>query len=273
MTGLNPFDWYGGAFLALYAVLYFGAMIAGFAIANWLRPDGNFAVLDDEEDLAVLAGNKDRLAETLVARMLARGALQIDKSKKLYRATGASGQNASENAILALETPLRWSQVRKIANHRAEEIDTKLVNRGVLMEKGEALKIGLFAAIPYLLLIAFGYTKLDIGLERDRPVGFLVVFLIITAVSALVRWVTTDRQTREGQRAWKDARSRAARLRQAPTGAETGMAVALFGTGVIATSSFGDFHRMRASSGDGGSGCGSDGGSGCGGGGCGGCGG
>ncbi|MDK2769515.1 MAG: TIGR04222 domain-containing membrane protein [Sphingomonas sp.] len=81
---------------------------------------------------------------------------------------------------------------------------------------------------------------------------------------------------RAGTEALSTARKNADRIRRAPQTGETAMAVALFGTAVLAGSEFDAFHKLRAASGDGG-GSGGDsgsdgGGSGCGGGGCGGCG-
>jgi len=66
------------------------------------------------------------------------------------------------------------------------------------------------------------------------------------------------------------ARGGSERLRRAPVAAETGMAVALFGTVVLSASAWGEYHTLRASSGRSTSSDSSDGGGG--GGGCGGCG-
>ncbi len=69
MTGMNPFDWYGGAFLALYAFLLVGAFLGGFALASWLRPEGRAVPVTDDDELALLAGGPARLAESVVARL------------------------------------------------------------------------------------------------------------------------------------------------------------------------------------------------------------
>ncbi len=65
-----------------------------------------------------------------------------------------------------------------------------------------------------------------------------------------------------------ETKQRSERLNRAPTGEETGLAVALFGTAVLAGSGLDGFHRLRAQSSDSGSSGSSDsGGSGGGGGG------
>jgi hypothetical protein len=115
-----------------------------------------------------------------------------------------------------------------------------------------------------------------IGDMRERPIGFLSALLVLTALLAIVRWFSVDRRTKAGLTAVAATKEQSDRIRRAPTDTDVGLAVALFGTTVLAGSAWWDFHRMRAAtSGDGGGGSsdgGSDGG-GCGGGGCGGCGG
>jgi len=138
------------------------------------------------------------------------------------------------------------------------------------MTDAEARRIRLWVVLPFLMLIAFGITKWIIGYLRDRPVGFLTVLLIITVVCAVI-FAKVDRRTRAGHNALADAKRNADRLSLAPTSPEIGLAVALFGTTVLAGSGWDAFHRLRTAS-DSGGGVGGDGGCGGGGGGCGGCG-
>jgi uncharacterized protein (TIGR04222 family) len=274
MTGLNPFDWYGEAFLALYAFLFVGALIAGAAIAAWLRPEGHALPVTDEDELAVLAGGADRLTETVLARMMARGAAIIQMRKVSF--ASVSGGTPLERELASLPSPAKWSEIRQRVAIAAGRIEQQLAGKGLRMERGEAWQLGLYAAIPLVLLIGFGMIKVQVGLARDRPVGFLVAFMVVTAIAALIRVFATKRATSRGKAVLAEARQRSARIRLAPTQDETGTAVALFGTAVLVGSPIAELHRMRQSSGDGGSGTSGDsggGGSGCGGGGCGGCGG
>ncbi len=81
-----------------------------------------------------------------------------------------------------------------------------------------------------------------------------------------------DRRTLAGREALAEVQARADRLRRAPTHGEVDMAVALFGTAVLAASPWEDLHRLRSRSDGGDSGGGDSAGDG-GDGGCGGCGG
>lgn len=274
MTGWNPFDWYGGAFLALYAFLFVGAFIGAMSIAGWLRPEGRRMLVTDQDELGFLAGGSPRLTETVLARLLARDAARIEQGR-LVPAPTNSGRSQVECEVMSLSCPAKWSAIRRRIATSARPIESGLIGRELLMARSEARLLGLYAAMPFGLLFAFGLTKLQIGMARERPVGFLAAFLIATVIAALVRVFATDRRTKGGILAVREARLRSERMRRAPTRDEAGTAVALWGTAVLVGSPLADLHRMRQSS-DGGSG-GGDGGSrgdsGCGGGGCGGCGG
>ncbi len=277
--GLGPFDLTGGAFLALYGVLLVATIVAGVVIPRWLRPDGGHGRTSDVDHLAYLAGGATRLADAVVARMLAAGSLVLEEKGKFRIVSGAQGQTAAERAILQLSSPASLAQLQRAATSAAPATVDALVRAESLIDGGTAWQLRLFQTAPYLLLLAFGAIKWDVGVMRDRPVGFLSGLLVLTALFALIRFAVIDRRTRSGLAALATARAGSERLRRAPVATETGLAVALFGTMVLSGSAWGDYHRLRATSGsdgsfssDGGSsGCGG-GGDGGGGGGCGGCG-
>jgi uncharacterized protein (TIGR04222 family) len=278
MTGLNPLDWYGGAFLALYAALFVGALLAGGAIAARLRPDGCEVPTSNEEELAVLAGGAPRLTETVVSRLLARGEASIEGGRVML-GRASSGTSAIEREVTALPSPAKLNAIQRCVMAASKRIEDQLIARGLLMERGERRMLGLYAAAPLLLLIALGLAKFQVGVARDRPVGFLTAFLVVTVIAALIRVFVTAPHTKGGMAALRQARGRSARLQIAPTHDEMGTAVALYGTAVLVGSPMADLHRMRQGSGDGGgttgdsSSGGDGGGDGGGGGGCGGCGG
>ena len=271
---LGPFDMTGGPFLQLYILLLVATVIAGFVIPRWLRPDGRSARVTDTRQLALLAGGASRFADAVVMRLLAARALVMIDKKSFHVAARGAGDSPADRSILAIPGDIRWSMIETALKPYAQPVRSKLVAAGLMMDDGLMLQMRFLQTLPYALLLMFGATKLLVGVERDKPVGFLTGLLILTAVFALIRWTAVDRKTRTGHDVLARARSDAERLRRAPTANETDVAVALFGTSVLVGSDWGDFHAMRtASSGDSGGGSSDGGGSGCGGGGCGGCGG
>ncbi len=274
--GLGPFDLTGEPFLLLYIVLLTAAVVAGLVPPVRFRPQGRAQTVRDPDLLAVLTGGKGRFVETLVARLLARGALVFAGKSAFAPKRGARGESAAELRVLALSAPIKWATIQSQLADYAEPVARRLASSGLYMTDDEAARARWWQTLPFVLLTGFGTVKLMIGEMRERPVGFLIALLVVTAVFAAIRWFALDRRTQAAHDALAEATRRNERLKRAPTTEEIGTAVALFGTGVLAGSAWGDFHRMRSSGdsgGDGGSSGGdSDGGSGCGGGGCGGCG-
>ncbi len=277
VTGLGPFDLHGGPFLMLYGGLLIAAVIASVGIARWLRPEGRKLAETDPDALAYLAGGTSRMAESLVAGLLEVKALVLEGRDKFRIVNDQPAARPASRAILTLPSPASWTDVARAAKMPATAMKLRLIRSGLMIDEATALQLRFWQALPYLLLIGFGVIKWQIGVARDRPVGFLIALLAVTAVMALVRFLAVDRRTKAGLAALAATRTRFDRLRRAPARGEAELAVALFGTTVLAGSAWADFHRMRmASGGDAGissdSGSSSSGGSGCGGGGCGGCG-
>jgi uncharacterized protein (TIGR04222 family) len=279
---LGSFDLTGGPFLQLYAILFGITIIAGFIIPRWLRPDGYAGRVTDTGELAYLAGGAARFADAVVARLLAARALVMIGKKGFYAQVRDAGRTTPERSILVLPGELSWQKIARTLQPQAEPIGRRLVADGLMMDAGLIQQMRFWQTLPYFLLFSFGTIKLMVGEARHRPVGYLFLFLLATAILAAIRWFAVDRRTQGGLAALEEARTSAERLRLAPTAPEADLAVALFGTVVLVGSGWSDFHELRtASSGDGGSssgggdggGCsGGGGGGGCGGGGCGGCG-
>lgn len=273
---MGPFDWTGGPFLLLYITLLFIVILLGIIIPARMRPEGRRLPVTDPEQLAYLSGGSTRLADTVTARLLAAKSLAVgDKGR--FDILSRNAATAAETGVLALTAPLDWGRIERAVRPQASRIQTDLERAGLMLDRGERANLRYWALLPYAMLLMFGATKLAIGEARDRPVGFLIALLIVTAILAVIRAATIARLTRAGTDAIANARKGADRIRRAPLPAETGIAVALFGTAVLAGSEFDAFHKMRAASGDAGSGGGDsgssgDGGGDGGGGGCGGCG-
>lgn len=273
---LGPFDLSGGPFLLLYAALFLLASILSIRLSQALRPEGRQPSQLDGEDMAVLAGGLPRHCELLAAQLLASGNLAVDGKQRLALASDAPATPAVR-ALRGTASPLDWATVERAFGALGRAIRSRLVDHGLLLADGEGWRLRIAQALPFVLLAGFGLIKLGIGEARGRPVGFLLLALIVTVVVAVIRFAGLDMRTRAGQAALAQARERNDRLRRAPTAGEVGLGVALFGTTVLAGSQWESLHRLRTAGSDNGSGgsdSSSDGGSsggGCGGGGCGGC--
>jgi len=268
MTGANPLDWSANDFLWLYGGMIAAALILRWFIGEWLRPEGTNATLQGEEEIAVLAGGAERLAEAVAAQMLASGSLAIAKGGRFVLQRRHAAASEAERAIMQLGSGAKWRKVRKALEPCFQAVSSRLVARGIWMDGGEAAQVRLLQAVPMLFVLGIGWVRYRVGQLREEDTGFLAMMMLGAAILAIYAIRRLDRATRAGRAELASLRSRHERLNRAPRDHETGLGVALFGTGVLAGTSLSAFHQLRSDTSSGG--CSSDGG--CGGGGCGGCG-
>lgn len=268
----NPLSFDAAAFLWLYRLCLVANLGLSWFAANRLRPTGQMQSVDDPDSLALLAGGTDRLTETAIARLLANGIFTAT-GPGFDRSAGAGvvPPDTVDRAMAALPMPARWADLRRVADVEAARLRRSLESRDLMMDDETVARLRLVQFLPFAALLALGTARLLRGLMLGNPVGILVSLLAITLVIGLTRLVV-DRRTHAGIAAIRLARRNARRLRLAPTRPEMPLAVAMFGTVVLAGSALEPLYHLRcasnrsridASSGD----------SGCGGGGCGGCGG
>jgi uncharacterized protein (TIGR04222 family) len=289
---LNPLDLTGPEFLWFIVVMMAVALVAGLFMRRW---DPNDTVLDDQaaplepHELAFLNGGQKQMLQAVLAGMIQAGELEVRRrgtgavstGERRLRAVGAAPNDAIGLGRLihreaGVDGGLAITDLPRVVASFAKRTKQALEDRG-LVSSGLAR---LLPAAPMLLVLLLGIAKVCVGVNRDRPVGFLVVLAIVATVAAVLL-AKPPLLTNHGQRVLRRWKSEHASLRK--IGAEADaldpatlmLAVALFG---IASSSTPQLNELRAAVGPGNrsSGCGSScGGSGCGGGGggCGGCGG
>jgi uncharacterized protein (TIGR04222 family) len=257
----------GSTFLGLYSGLLALAGIDGLALK---APPGRPQPVTGAEPLAWLAGGRTRLAESVAVRLLARGAIEVEGRRMLRATPGATGVMPIERQILAA-LPASWTGAERAVDTEAQAIRADMEAADLVLGDAEAAARRWRQTWPWLLLLAIGAARLAVGVARERPVGFLIALMVVAALVAVLRWGGFDRRTMAAHAALAQAKARADRLRRAPTHREVDLAVALFGTAVLAASPWADLHRLRSSDGGSEGGGDSSGDGGCGGG-CGGCG-
>ncbi|MCL4672203.1 MAG: TIGR04222 domain-containing membrane protein [Sphingomonadaceae bacterium] len=269
----------GWDFLLLYGGLLVAAAVASLWIPGWLRAEGRFSGALDPEELALLAGGRKRLAHSALADLYAAGALTHGGTGKLAVALHDVPAGVAGKQILRGGGIFDLSEALKRVGDRADDLEERLSAKGLLLDKGARLALRFLSVLPFLVLLALGWYRKEAGEALGEPTGYLTGLMVVALALALWRFATLSPLTRAGEDALERQRARNERLRSAPTGSEAGLAVALFGTGVLVGTPFEAVHALRpqgsgdaGGSGDSGgdSGCG---GGGCGGGGCGGCGG
>jgi uncharacterized protein (TIGR04222 family) len=273
----NPLDWTAGPFLALYAGGLLLAVLLGAFLRSRMKDHGagSSAQLLGPLELAYLEGGPERVMDAAVASALADQALSWDEQKQRLLAGASPAGDAHREVVAAVRRDNRPAAVVKRLAPLWKRIEQSLVSRGLVLSDAHAWQLRLYSSLPLWLWSGFGLAKIMLGLERAKPVGFISALTIVCALVALWMLGARPRNSRAGQQAVAQAKTRHSRILRAPRAQadELALAVALGGTLVLSGTAWAGYHQYRVppTSSDGGGGGDSDGGGG--GGGCGGCGG
>lgn len=271
-------SWTGGDFLLFYIMLLFFGCISAWWIPANLRHPGRRGPLTEPESIALLAGGRTRYTDSLLADLYVRGQLAAGEKGAMHIVHNGAPSIPSAQALLALDSPLTLAEARKAVAHHAERAATRLQRAGLLLRPEDHARLRWLSIAPFAALLLLGLYRQRAGSAVGEPTGLLVALMVLTLVLAIIRFAKSDPRTVAGIAAIRDLREKNGRFARAPRADEAAMAVALFGTAVLAGTPWEAVHAMRQQNGDGGGGGAdgasgdSDGGSGCGGG-CGGCGG
>ena len=220
-------DWRGPEFLLFYATAFAAALgHAIWQLSAWGRGQearaARTAIPDDVYEAAALAGGAERMAQTALVRLADTGALKLDGAADKRLSVVASAPvpaHPVEQAVLAqlrAAGPMAPIAAVRLATGspelakvlaRCPEADTRhgRPSRAVL--------------VPMTVLAAIGVAKVCIGLSRGRPVGFLVLMLVGTALTLLALQVARIRTRSWRQRLGDQARARGTTERIRPLGA------------------------------------------------------
>ncbi len=303
---MNVFNLSGPEFLKFYLFLVVFSFIAAL-ISRWLlrAPGGDMSHLVpglDPFEAAYLAGGPRMVVHTAIAALVHGNALKLKSASQTFSIANplAGRPHQIERAVYHLVEygTTSLSGIRESATVITAHIRDKLLGANLVLSTGKAITARIAPAMLMLATLAVGIAKIEIGVSRNRPVGYLVFICVVVGAATLIMSLIRVRNTRAGSAVMGRLRDRNAALRTAVGTApervgheDLALAIALFGPAILASN---DFTTLRqtlwppSSSGGGcssGSGCGGScgggsscggggcGGGGCGGGGCGGCGG
>ncbi len=297
---MNPLDWNGEQFLSTYVPFMVVLLLMAKVWQSTLNQPSSEPLSTelrmDPYQVAVLQ-HREGAVRAAVTALVHAGALRLEDG--VLKAAGPLPANAVpfERAVHdAVAGPVGDVKVlNEAVDRELDGVEEGLRRRGFLMNPEVAAR---YRQYPLVLFfgagLGLGVLKLGVGLWRDRPVGFLLMVLLFASMIGYGMLGSQPRRTRKGDKALAKLRADNEALRTTAkadgawgtmSSGSVAMAVALFGTGLLAASGMGDLRTYLMPPGSGGGGAdvdfggdsGGDGGGGdgggCGGGGCGGCGG
>lgn len=285
-------DMRGPEFLTLYVSLTVVALVLGFILRYLSRFPAGHAPADRSPltayQAAYLAGGPRRVVDGAITRLYASGLLRVSATGHRFIAQSAATDKSSgvEGAVIAAASESSGSTVqgvRQHAQHHAHQVGSELEALGLTPPFSGAVPRFL-GALPLVAVLCLGIAKVFVGVERHRPVGVLLILIVVSCVLllGLSRPVYSshrgDHALRQLKRSNRSLRY-AARLGSEPMSPlDLAFAVSLFGAATVSAGQFlplySALNYRPQSSGDSSSGssCSSSScGGGCGGG-CGGCG-
>lgn len=293
---MNEFDLTGPQFLSMYVPATFATIFGAVTLRYILKiakQDASDVVLTSY-DAAYLCGGERRVIEAAVAKLIVSNVLGASLTPARIHTQNQLPKDADaiERSVYQAVQNHSISHVKDVARYvgsMSKRLRPKLVEAGLLVDdtRTSIIRVActLLVAVPPIF---WGLPKVVIGMERHKPVSFLIILCLASAVAAFWFLFQTVSRTARGDAAvaYMQDENRSlewsAKYGTPATSDEMAMATGLFGAAIFMTSPV--FASMRpvfsapTSSGSGfssGTSCGggSCGGGGCGGGGCGGCGG
>jgi uncharacterized protein (TIGR04222 family) len=231
-------------FLFLYAFLLILAIVLSRWIASRVRTKGKRRKVTDPDELAILANGRKRFGEASLIRLITTGIINTGDDGR-FVAVQPDLAIAPAHVAVVNATPSPWKVLLAVAKPYGDDATQRLVSNGLMMDTQALDRLKRLQALPFAALLLFGGLRFIVGIVRDRPTGFLFILLLITLVMAAFRHLKADQRTRTGIKAVRAAKVANRRLKRAPTVDELPQAVALFGTAVLAGSSFEYVHRLR----------------------------
>jgi len=291
----------GPEFLNFYIPLALIALLASLWVRRRLRlsvsePD----VFDDgppvdpaklnsyEAALLVHGPRRNVLTRVALVRLAGAGEIEFVGNVSIQRSEGrrdSHGKFDSFEQIVLGETAVGPKSLSRIdgvvgGSPDADRVEATLLKWGAVIPREAGRAIRFLPALLLAVVIALGLWRIQLGVSRQRPVGFLVMSCAVLGVAAAAHMLVRPWRTRKGQILVESLRRNVAPAAASTDPGAAALAFAILG--ISALPSLGAYESLRKAfhppaGGDGGcgaSGCGGGGGGGgCGGGGCGGCGG
>jgi uncharacterized protein (TIGR04222 family) len=275
MMTWNPFDWTAGPFLALYLTIAIIILLPGLRFRSMIGPAAQAPHPLNVLELAYLAGGARRLGDAVLLSLTAgNGATIAPKDHKITVTDQTPLATLLDRpSLLPVWPDMTRRQFQAAAKPLVEQVQGRLQGFGYYPTDDQMTSFRMTVLPFVVLLLVFGIIKASVGVERQHPVGILVILLILTAFAGIAL-ATRPTQTRAGKEVLQTYQASHARASRAPLDHELLLAVALSGAVVLWGTAYASVYAASQKMNIGGGGCGGGGGGdggGGGGGGCGGC--
>ncbi len=209
----NPFDYRGSDFLNFYLVIL-GMAVATAMLFRWQAKNSATSMTSDPNldptQIGYLRAKGAGAVRTAITSLVHRGKLKFDTLAKRFEAVAKpdSSDSMLEQSILQYcQTPRRIDQIERASSTNLIDIDRSLVETGLLVPTHHRNLSNIGTLLIVGVLIA-GIVKIIVGLQRDRPVGFLVLACFATLVILIVLRALPVFRSRAGDRYFNELKAK-----------------------------------------------------------------
>jgi uncharacterized protein (TIGR04222 family) len=198
---INPFDLTGPEFLALYVSLIVIGGLGGLALRRVLRtPDDATRLPElDAYETAILAGGEDRAVRIALSELVANGYVTVTNqgSQSLAAARPVAPNHhpivqAMHRTIIA-RVDATLADAYNGGRPVAAQYGARLADQKLLESTESASAARWMPTLLMVTVVTIGVVKIVVGIDRNKPVAFLVV---LTISAAIIAWLFARRITR-----------------------------------------------------------------------------
>ena len=151
-------SWTGSDFLLFYTLMLGLGIVAAWWIPANLRGAGRRSESPDPEDVALLAGGRERHTDTVIADLYARGGLIAAESNKLAVSDPGVAASPAGRILLGVRQPFDRGEADNLLSVRVQRIAARLRREGLLLRDEDHLRLRWLSIAPFgvLLMAAIG---------------------------------------------------------------------------------------------------------------------
>ncbi|MDG2618080.1 TIGR04222 domain-containing membrane protein [Thermoleptolyngbya sichuanensis XZ-Cy5] len=210
----NPLDLRGPEFLQFYLFVLGSTLLVAWALRRWLRQPGTVEGQSlpplDPYEVAYLVGGADRAIDTAIVSMarLQPPAIVAQEGFLVPLVVPEPSQHPLERAILESMNGSKATvqSLRRDTARATETLRSRLQALGLALSPAQAAKARLYPALLLLLPLLLGIAKVLVGLSRGRPVGFLLMMIVVWLVVIAI-FQLPPLSSRYGERALQQIRA------------------------------------------------------------------